>query len=520
MVPLTPRSAYIGHFYGGARLRVPRNRRYPLRHHRILTALASMGLATAGLAMVGQSAEAADSRCNRTNDSVRKLLECVTLDGVLEHQEAFQEIADENGGTRASGTKGYDESADYVEGRLERAGYAVSRQEFTFHAFAVEGPSALQQTAPTPTTYVENTDFTPTPQSEPGDVTAAVTPVDLALGAGNASTSGCEDADFDGFPAGNIALIQRGTCTFAQKGNMAAQNGASAIIFFNQGNTPDREGIPAVTLGDGYAGDIPAVNATYARGVEWSQTSQLQMRVFANVSRVLTTTENVIAESRGGDATNVVMAGAHLDSVEAGPGINDNGSGSSALIETAEQLAKVKPKNKLRFAWWGAEEASLVGSTFYVGQLTEAEGDAIELYLNFDMIGSPNYGLFILDGDGDAFGTAGPDGSDDIEALFERYYVEQGEISAPKAFDGRSDYQPFTNVGIPAGGLFTGAEVPKTAQQVGWWGGTAGIPFDPCYHAACDTIDNLDHHALALNADAVAYAVYLYASGREAINQN
>ena len=189
----------------------------------------------------------------------------------------------------------------------------------------------------------------------------------------------CEDADFDGFPAGNIALIQRGTCTFAQKGNMAAQNGASAIIFFNQGNTPDREGIPAVTLGDGYAGDIPAVHATYARGIERSQTSQLQMRVFANVSRVLTTTENVIAESRGGDATNVVMAGAHLDSVEAGPGINDNGSGSSALIETAEQLAKVKPKNKLRFAWWGAEEASLVGSTFYVGQLTEAEGDAIEL---------------------------------------------------------------------------------------------------------------------------------------------
>ena len=136
------------------------------------------------------------------------------------------------------------------------------------------------------------------------------------------------------------------------------------------------------------------------------------------------------------------------------------------------------------------------------------------------MIGSPNYGLFILDGDGDAFGTAGPDGSDDIEALFERYYEEQGEISAAKAFDGRSDYAPFTAADIPAGGLFTGAEVPKTAEQVEWWGGEAGIPFDPCYHAACDTIDNLDAHALALNADAVAYAVYLYASGREAINQD
>ena len=173
----------------------------------------------------------------------------------------------------------------------------------------------------------------------------------------------------------------------------------------------------------------------------------------------------------------------------------------------------------MRFAWWGAEEASLVGSTFYVANLADEEAEAIELYLNFDMIGSPNYGLFVLDGDGDAFGTAGPAGSDDIEALFERYYEERGEISAPKAFDGRSDYAAFTAAGIPAGGLFTGAEVLKTAEQVGWWGGTAGVAFDPCYHAACDTIDNLDDHALALNADAVAYAVYLYASGREVIGR-
>src|SRR5688572_23438369 len=237
MVPLTPRSAYIGHFYGGTRLRVPRNRRDPLRHHRILTALASMGLATAGLALVGQSAEAADSRCNRTNDSVRKLLECVTLDGVLEHQEAFQEIADEHGGTRASGTAGYDASADYVQERLERAGYVVSRQEFEFHAFAVEGPSALQQTAPTPTTYVENVDFAPTTQSEPGSAAGEVTPVDLSLGVGNTNTSGCEAEDFDGFPAGNIALIQRGFCTFAVKGNNAAAAGASGIIFFNAGDS-------------------------------------------------------------------------------------------------------------------------------------------------------------------------------------------------------------------------------------------------------------------------------------------
>jgi len=140
------------------------------------------------------------------------------------------------------------------------------------------------------------------------------------------------------------------------------------------------------------------------------------------------------------------------------------------------------------------------------------------MYLNFDMVASPNYGLFIYDGDGSGFGLVGPDGSDDIEALFERYFAERGIPSEPTAFSGRSDYQAFINNGIPAGGLFTGAEVPKTAAQVAKWGGTAGVAFDPCYHSACDTIDNLNHTALAINADAIAYVVYLYASGGEALD--
>ena len=243
------------------------------------------------------------------------------------------------------------------------------------------------------------------------------------------------------------------------------------------------------------------------------------MRLFANVSREFVTTENLIAESRGGNAHNVVMAGAHLDSVPAGPGINDNGSGSSALIEVAERWPRSRRPNKMRFAWWGAEEASLVGSNFYVDSLSPAARADIELYLNFDMIGSPNYGLFILDGDGSAFGLVGPAGSDDIEQLFEGFYADRDIPTEPKAFDGRSDYSAFINNGVPAGGLFTGAEVIKTQAQVAKWGGTGGVAFDPCYHAACDDIDNLSHEALDLNSDAVAYAFYLYASGKEVINQ-
>ena len=491
-----------------------------MRAKEMISVLAGLGIATAGLVYV-PAAQAAPQGCDsRTNNSVSKLLTCVTLEGVLEHEEALQEIADDNDGNRAAGTSGYDASVDYVERRLERAGYRVTRQEFEFFDFRELGPSVLQQTAPTPTTYVEDTDFSVTDHSAPGDVTAAVTPVDIQLGLGNASTSGCEAGDFAGFPAGNIALLQRGVCTFEQKGENAAAAGAVGIVFMNQGNTtaPDRNGIPAVTLGNGYTGGIPAINVTYLLGATLSGTTGLRMRVFANVSRLLSQNENVIAESRTGDPRNVVMAGAHLDSVHEGPGINDNGSGSSSLIEVAEQMAKLKLPNKLRFAWWGAEEANLVGSNFYVSQLDAAGRADIEMYLNFDMVASPNYGLFAYDGDGSDFGLIGPPGSDDIEALFEEYYADRDIPQEASPFNGRSDYQAFILNDIPAGGLFTGAEGIKTAAQAAKWGGTAGVAYDPCYHAECDTIDNLSHKALDINSDAIAYVVYLYASGKRAIN--
>lgn len=493
-----------------------------MRHRSSIAALSAVAAcaATLALAPTGADAEPPQAGCNaRTNDSLRKLLECVTVDGVMEHQRALQDIADANGGGRVSGTAGYDASADYVAARMEQAGYRVTRQPFEFNAFIELGPSRLEQLSPLNVSYVEGTDFGVLSQSDAGDVTAPVTPVDLQLGIGNTSTSGCEPGDFAGFPVGSIALLQRGTCTFELKIENAAAAGAVGALFFNQGNTvaPDRQGIPAVTLGNGNTSGIPGLGATYDLGVALANTPGLVMRLRANVFRGIATTENVIAESRGGDPANVVMAGAHLDSVPRGPGINDNGSGSSALLEVAEQMAKLKTANKVRFAWWGAEESGLVGSRHYVDELSAEQRAQVELYLNFDMVGSPNYGLFLYDGDGSGFGLVGPPGSDDIEALFERFYAERGIPTEPTAFDGRSDYQGFINAGIPAGGLFTGAEGIKTPEQAAKWGGTAGVAFDPCYHQACDTIDNLSLEALSLNADAMAYVTYLYASGKEAI---
>jgi Zn-dependent M28 family amino/carboxypeptidase len=471
-------------------------------------------LAVALVAVVGltRTAVAGPGACdNRVNNTFDKLLECVTLDGVRAHQAALQAIADANGGVRAAGTPGYNESVQYVVNRMTAAGYNVSLNAFPFRYVPLP---ILRQLTPVAATY-ESGAFT---GSGTGNVTAAVIPVDIVLGLPrDPVTSGCEAEDFAGFPAGAIALIQRGTCSFAQKALNATAAGASAVIIFNQGNTPAREELIIGTLAPDTA-TIPVIGASFADGVSLAQpgsTASIELAAPQDITQY-----NVIAESKDGNPNNVVMAGAHLDSVQRGPGINDNGSGSAALLEVAEEMAKVKPRNKVRFAWWGAEEAGLVGSTAYVAGLSQADKDRIALYLNFDMVGSPNYVFFVYDGDNsDNEGAgAGPAGSDKIEKLFEAFYSSRGIPFKGTDFSGRSDYGPFIAASIPAGGLFTGAEGVKTAQEATIWGGTAGQQYDPCYHLRCDTFANNSNTALDANADAVAFGVLKYAMNTEEIN--
>ena len=231
-------------------------------------------------------------------------------------------------------------------------------------------------------------------------------------------------------------------------------------------------------------------------------------------------TVNVIAETQGGRDDRVVVVGAHLDSVPEGPGIQDNGSGSAAILEIALQMAEleIEPRNQERFAWWGAEESGLLGSEFYVDQLSKRDIKDIALNLNFDMIGSPNFVRFVYDGDGSDTALAGPNGSGVIEDVFLDYFADQGLDNEPTEFSGRSDYGPFIAVGIPAGGLFTGAEGIKSPEQVEIYGGTAGDQYDPCYHLACDTFDNISLTALAEMSDAAAHAVLTFAMTTSAVN--
>lgn len=454
--------------------------------------------------------DAAGVACsNRINNTYAKLLECVTLDGVRAHQAAFQAIADENGGTRVSGTSGYDDSVAYAADVLEAAGYDVTLQPFQFLTFITLAPPVLEQVSPPPAGPITNSILS---YSGSGDVTAPVT----ALPATPAdATPGCDAADFAGFPVGNIALISRGGCTFAIKATNAYNAGASGVVIYN--NAP---GTLNGTLGNGFTLDIPVTSVTQAVGQELAATPSLVLRLKTDTFRGLATANNVVATSRFGDADNVVMVGAHLDSVNAGPGVNDNGSGASAILETAVQMARVRPRNQVRFALWGAEESGLVGALHYVNALSDEDLAKIALYLNFDMIGSPNYVRFVYDGDdSDGVGAGpGPDGSAAIEAVFAKYYDERGLPYEGTDFSGRSDYGPFIAAGIPAGGLFTGAEGIKTPEQAALHGGVAGEQYDPCYHLACDTFDNVNLEVLDQNADAVAYATLRFAMNTSDVN--
>jgi aminopeptidase S len=227
---------------------------------------------------------------------------------------------------------------------------------------------------------------------------------------------------------------------------------------------------------------------------------------------------NLIADWPGGDTTRTLMIGAHLDSVATGPGINDNGSGSAAILEAALAVARTnfQPTRHLRFAWWGAEELGLRGSTAYVNSLDAGQKANITGYLNFDMVASPNPGYFLYDGDNsDGVGAGpGPAGSAQIEQTLAAYFTSIGVPTRGTDFDGRSDYGPFIAARIPAGGIFTGAEGRKTAAQVQLWGGTA-TAFDPCYHRACDTSANINDTALDRNSDAIAYAVWTLAGATD-----
>lgn len=295
---------------------------------------------------------------------------------------------------------------------------------------------------------------------------------------------------------------------------MAKAAGAVGAVIYN-----NVEGALAGTLGG--VGDYAAtVGVTQEVG-----NTLLELLAAGDVEATLTvvattenrTTYNVIAETKGGDHDNVLVLGGHTDSVFAGPGINDDGSGTVGVLTVAKALTGFTTTNAVRFAFWSAEEFGLLGSYHYLKTLNGTiSGNATEVakvraYLNFDMIASPNYVLGIYDGDGNAFNLTGPPGSDTIEKDFEDFFDSKNSPHVPSIFSGRSDYAAFLENGIASGGLFTGAEELKTEEEATLFGGEAGVALDANYHQAGDDINNLNHDAYLINSQSIANSVAKYA---------
>lgn len=446
----------------------------------------------------GQPADPCDEQ---TNDTAEQLLECVTLAGVRVHQTELAAIAKAHYGTRLAGSPGFDESLMYVRKILIEAGYRVKIQPFMFPVPRVEA-SSLRMPGQMAGEAIPHLvlDY-----SGSGNLTATVTPA--------ANPAGCAAPDFAGFPRGHIALVRRGSCELTDKVLAAVAAGAVGVVIYNHDDGPLTGNLTAQA-----PLDVPVVLISKSVGEQLQQRPLIgaPLNLQTRTSRSMGTTYNLLAESTSGDPEYVTMAGAHLDSVRAGGGINDNGSGTAALLETARQMARVKPLNQLRFAFWGAEEQGLIGSTHYVRNLPAAERAKLGLYLNFDMIGSPNYVFEVYGGDGSAGKQAisSPLLSAKIVDFFVDFYTARELGSKRTASGGRSDHKPFADIGVPFGGIFTGAEEIKSKQDAETWGGTAGKAYDPCYHRACDTLENVNETALDVNADAVASAILFYAMNR------
>ena len=460
--------------------------------------------------------------------NTKRLRQAVGLNSILAHERALQRIALANDNNRAASTAGYDASLDYFRERMRDAGYRVYTDEFDFPSWTQDGPATLAQVTPTTTTYAEETDYLVAQFSGAGNLdnaeVIAIGPIQIPVPGEGASISGCAAGDFPAATAGKIALIQRGTCPFTQKIQNAKTAGAAGVLIFNDG-WQTRTGPVAVTAPP-YVG-IPVATTSFAVGQALytaTQQGTVTMDFVVNATTTPNAQYNLIADSRRGNPDRTILVGGHLDSVEEGPGINDNGSGVSAMAEVAKEIADLprNPRNRLRFAFWGAEEAGLVGSTAYVAdQVASGDIEQIEANLNFDMLGSPNFVRFVYDGDNstNSPGAAvGPPGSDDIEQMFVDYFESQGLESEPTPFDGRSDYGPFIARGVPAGGLFSGAEDPKTEEQETIYGGFAGMPYDECYHQACDSFFNLSHESLDQMSDAVAHATWTLARSRSPLD--
>ncbi|KAF8647241.1 hypothetical protein AX16_006833 [Volvariella volvacea WC 439] len=397
------------------------------------------------------------------------------------------EIAKNNGGNRAFGLPGYRASVDFIVKRLRTLkNLEVREQEFET-LFAIVDEIDLREAGSESDVYVHGLTYSPSTSAE--GLTA-----ELVLGPEGAA--GCDVAGYEGLDVRDkVVLVQRFRCpdqsTLVGRVRPAVAAGAAAVIIYHDLPTTPTSGNLS---GPDPVGLRPSGFIRQADGEAWKARLEAGEKIEVFFKHLQTienrTTWNVFAETKTGDPNTVVMAGAHLDSVQAGAGINDDGSGTSVVLELATAANKYRTRNKLRFAWWGAEENGLRGSRHYVADLADPDFGKILAYLNFDMVSRGFFGVF--DGDGSTHGLVAPAGSEVIEDLFMDYLVRRERVeTTPIALSGGTDYVPFLNRGLAVGGLFTGT----------------GFEQDPCYHQPCDGYENHNATVLFKNAKAGAHVL-------------
>lgn len=432
-----------------------------------------------------------------------KLQAKVTEDGLRERAEALFNISkasipEYGHPTRVIGSGGHWGTIDYILAELAKLSrfYTWEVQRFdaidgrvNSYSLLIDGvePKLVAALGLTP----------PTPNKAPvhGDLVLV-------------SNYGCQLSDFPAnLTVGNIVLIERGECAFGQKSINAGKAGASGAIIY------DKDAPLHGTLGDPTGEEIPTLSISskdaqqYIDVLKKHPHHKFETTLYVDSYVKTIKTINVVAETIGGDHDNVVSLGAHSDSVAEGPGINDDGSGTISLLEVAKHLTDFKVNNAVRFAWWAAEEEGLLGSYAYANSLSAAENQKVRLFMDYDMMASPNYEYQVYD----ANNVDHPAGSGDLKDLYIDWYTAHGLNHTLVPFDGRSDYVGFIDVGIPAGGIATGAEGVKTKEGVEKFGGEAGKWFDPCYHQLCDDLTNPDYEAWVINTKLIAHSVATYA---------
>jgi len=442
-----------------------------------------------------------------SNELPHDLAQAVTVDAMFGHLRKLQEIADANGGNRAQGTPGYDASLDYVAGLLRDKGFEVETPEFERLGTVGGGNPSL------------------TVSSQRFSVEQASLLVPTPDGGLNAPTlrpgkpAGCAASDYKGVTVkGAISVVDDTGCSIVVKQNVALAEGAVGLLVVSTSRPS-----PAGLFTSGYYGQlkVPVGVIDKTADAALRRTTRSVRLVLDNKAQMVTS-RNLLAQTKTGSTDNVVVVGAHLDSIAGGPGINDNGSGVSAILETALQLGGSPAiNNAVRFAFWGAEETGLEGSSQYIRKLSPEQLDELALYLNFDMLGSTNTGYFTYDGDQSA--QAGdpkpvPEGSAGVERTLAGFLNLQGVRPADMPLSANTDYSAFMNAGVPIGGATTGSSQRKTEVQARLWGGKSGVAFDPNYHTRRDNIDNVDAHALSVMGPAVAFAVGTYALSTDGPN--